>query len=238
MATYNGEKYINEQLDSIIVQMKSGDEIIISDDGSSDRTVEIINKYISKYSFIKLIKGPQKGFVKNFENAIRHCSNDIVLLCDQDDIWCDNKREVILKVFNKFDVVVVQHRSDFYDESTGEIRDNAGFRNGLYKWIPEGEWHGVVKNIFLSSYIGCMMAVRRDFLTGILPFPDNCLAHDQWIGLCAEKKHKTIFIREKLITRRIHGNNATTVMNLGEKIKFRMMMWRVFYKYWRSKKRV
>ena len=101
MATYNGEKYIKDQLDSILVQLGKDDEIIISDDKSTDQTTEIIKKYIKEDSRIKLLEGPQKGFVKNFENALLNCSNEIIFLCDQDDIWLENKKEKVLEKKNE-----------------------------------------------------------------------------------------------------------------------------------------
>ena len=93
MAAYNGELYIAQQLDSILNNIKINDEVIISDDGSSDRTREIIRDYIVKDNRIKLVDGPQKGVVKNFENALEYANGEIIFLCDQDDVWKDNKIE-------------------------------------------------------------------------------------------------------------------------------------------------
>ena len=106
MATYNGEKYIRDQLDSIICNLnEKEDEIIISDDGSCDRTLDIINEYVNCYpGMIKIVEGPHKGVVKNFEHAISIAQGEYIFLSDQDDIWENNK---VTKVMNCFDKKIV-----------------------------------------------------------------------------------------------------------------------------------
>ena len=105
MATYNGEKYIREQMDSILQQLGEGDELIISDDLSSDKTVEIIKSYKDKR--IKLyIHGDNHGFVRNFENALVHADGDIIFLSDQDDIWMPDKVKVTIAALANCDFTV------------------------------------------------------------------------------------------------------------------------------------
>ena len=91
VAAFNGEKYIEEQILSVLRNLDSQDEIIISDDGSSDRTRRIVDDLAEKDRRIRIIDGPRKGLIKNFENAIVHSKGDIIFLCDQDDIWMNNK---------------------------------------------------------------------------------------------------------------------------------------------------
>ena len=91
VAAFNGEKYIEEQILSVLRNLDSQDEIIISDDGSSDRTRRIVDDLAEKDRRIRIIDGPRKGLIKNFENAIVHSKGDIIFLCDQDDVWKDNK---------------------------------------------------------------------------------------------------------------------------------------------------
>ena len=97
MASYNGEKYIKEQLESILKQLKDTDEVIISLDPSTDATEQVIASLKDKR--IQVISGPGKGVKKNFENAIIHCKNDIIFLSDQDDIWLDGKQNADSNIF-------------------------------------------------------------------------------------------------------------------------------------------
>ena len=103
IATYNGEKYIKEQLTSILSQIDIDDEVIISDDGSTDKTIEIINDIND--SRIKLIKGGFRNFTFNFENAIRQAQGEYIFLADQDDVWLPNKYSTTLKTLQLYDLV-------------------------------------------------------------------------------------------------------------------------------------
>ena len=102
MCTYNGEKYIEEQLNSILHQTKKIDEIIICDDGSKDKTLEICNKILesSNVEYILKLNKNNLGFAKNFYQAIKLCSGDIIFFCDQDDIWKENKVDLMCQVFD------------------------------------------------------------------------------------------------------------------------------------------
>ena len=87
MAYYNGAKYIDEQIRSILANMEDADELIISVDDASDGSETILQNWAQNDPRIRIIKGPGKGVVKNFENAIKHCRGDIIFLSDQDDVW-------------------------------------------------------------------------------------------------------------------------------------------------------
>ena len=115
MATYNGEKYIKEQIDSILKNMNDCDELIISDDGSTDNTIKLINEYQDKR--IKLINGPRKGVKQNFANAIENATGKYIFLSDQDDIWMENKMRLVLEEFEKNNVTVVIHDAEVIDEN-------------------------------------------------------------------------------------------------------------------------
>lgn len=201
MATYNGEKYIKEQLDSILEQLSSDDELIISDDGSTDKTLDIINSYSSP--LIKIYKGPRKGVIKNFENAIEKCSNEIIFLSDQDDIWQPNKVEEITTYFNNNkDCILIVHDNVMINENKKVI--NESFFN--FRKVKNGLFSNIIKN----SFIGCCMAFRSELKNKILPIPASMPMHDQWIGLIAILNGRVDFINKKLILYRRHESNTSS----------------------------
>ena len=126
MATYNGEKYIKEQLDSILKQLNNNDEIIISDDGSTDNTINIINSYNDKR--IRIIEGPHKSVKQNFANAISNCKGKYIFLSDQDDIWLDYKVDTVLKVFETTNCTCVVHDAQVFDSNTNEVIMDSFFK--------------------------------------------------------------------------------------------------------------
>lgn len=218
MATYNGEKYIEKQVDSILQQISIRDELIISDDGSKDDTLEILVSLNDSRIKIFNNKGLH-GVVPNFENAIRHAAGDYIFLCDQDDIWISNKIDICMKALCNCNLVI--HNSLLMD-GVGNVSDIDFF--SLRK-STAGYW----KNLYKNSFIGCCMAFRREILDYVLPFPKQILWHDMWIGLMMEKKGKTKFIDDKLLYYRRHGNNASATAEKSSfsfpfQIKYRLQM--------------
>lgn len=218
MATYNGEKYIEEQVESICSQLTPYDELIISDDGSTDSTKQIIKALSDKYGFIKLIDGPQMGIVANFSNALEKCKNEIIFLSDQDDIWCDGKVDSIKKIFqdNPHKYLVLHNASLLEGEKE-------------YAQLIKSYSKGVIRNIIKSSYWGCCMAFKKELIEDYIPF-DRCLiAHDQIIGLISENVKGTVFLNNILIKHRVHGTNKTKKLPLINKILFRIRLMRNYY---------
>lgn len=202
MATYNGERFIAEQLDTILAQISEHDELIVSDDGSSDKTQDIINSYKQKYNNIVLLQGPKKGVIKNFENAIKHARGNYIFLCDQDDIWVKNKVNIVLDCFKKTNAYVVLHDARIVDGNGNCVEESFYSHRGSKK--------GLLKNLWKNSYLGCCMAFDRKLLSDILPIPDKIEMHDWWIGMLGETKHKSVIIPYKLIDYRRHGNNVSS----------------------------
>lgn len=214
MAAYNGSRYIKEQIDSILPQLCDDDELVISLDPSDDETEKIIYGFNDKR--IKLVMGKGLGLKKNFENAIENCVNDIIFLCDQDDVWLNDKVEKVKREFATKQTVLVMHNAQITDAElnvTGEsffaVRDTKV---------------GIAKNIIKNSYIGCCMAFKRELLQFILPFPENIPMHDQWIGLTAERHGGVALINEPLILYRRHGDNVSSDSHAGiaQMIKWRL----------------
>ncbi len=200
MATYNGEKHIEEQLKTILNQLGSEDEMIVSDDGSTDKTLEIVRSFKDKR--IKVFDGPKNGVKQNFGNAISKCSGKYIFLADQDDIWLDNKVAVVLETFRKERCTCVVHDAEVFDSKTGKTLYKSFFR-----W--RGSRKGIWKNIWKNSYIGCCMAFTSDMKKRFLPIPDDVEMHDQWIGIICEKFGKSVFLPEVLLRYRRHDGNQT-----------------------------
>ncbi len=217
LASYNGENYIEEQIMSIIRQFKEGDELIISDDGSTDRTVEIVKELQKSYPMISFYPGPKMGFSCNFGNAAIHAKCDVVMYSDQDDIWREDKLEHICQEFQRNkECTTVLHTMSTFDEDIE--RDTNLF--------PISHRKGFIGNFIKSSYWGCCIAVKREFLQGFLPFRDYCVGHDQLTGLMSEKFGKVIFCDEKLIYHRVHGDNTSLHRkSIPEMIKFRYKLY-------------
>jgi len=238
ITTYNGEKYIKAQLDSIIPQISAEDEIIISDDGSTDKTLQIIenigDKRIKVFHHKNDNTFPDFSFykiTKNFENALQNAIGDIIFLSDQDDIWLPNKVNTVkLKIKDNW---LLLHDCVIINENKGVIENSYFYKNNSKS--------GLINNIINSSYLGCCMTLKRELLAISLPFPENPVPHDVWIGLIAESKKKVIFIEDKLVLYRRHENNMSTSgeqsgFSLKMKLTYRYILVKEFLKkYWNFK---
>ena len=170
MATYNGEKYLKEQLDSILKQIQSSDELIVSDDGSSDLTRTIVQEYQNQYKNIHLVNGPKCGVQKNFENALKHAKGDILFLSDQDDIWVEGKVDRVLKEFENKNTLCVVHDAEIVDGNLNRVQDS------FFK-LKNGK-PGLLHNLYKNAFIGCCMAFRKSVFEKSYPFPDHIEMHD------------------------------------------------------------
>ena len=216
IATYNGERFIQEQIDSILRQLSSDDEIIVSDDGSTDNTIAIINSVSDRR--IKVIDGPRKHSpTLNFECALNASKGDYIFLSDQDDVWQLHKLEVCMKWLQRYDCVV----------SDAEVTDNS--LNPLYPSlyaIMQVKQGRIYNTIWKNGYTGCCMAFRRNVLESSLPFPKDIPMHDIWIGNVAAYKYNVKFIPDTLIYFRRHEdtiscNGKGSKYSIWQQMKFR-----------------
>jgi glycosyltransferase involved in cell wall biosynthesis len=204
--TYNGEKHIHRQISSILAQLSDDDEIIISDDSSSDSTLEIIRSFNDKRITV-LENNTFRSPIFNAENALKYAKGSCIFLADQDDIWEENKVKISLKYLQEYDLVLSDCR--IVDENENEIADSFFRINHSKK--------GFLNNLIRNSYVGCCMAFRKELLDYCLPFPENISMHDVWLGLNADLTGKVAFIDDKLIRYRRHGGNFSVS---GEKSPF------------------
>lgn len=225
MATYNGEKYIKEQIDSILSQIETDDELIVSDDGSSDETLNIISAYNdSRIKVFKHKKNRQLEKKKysrsfylatdNFQNSLLHAKGDYIFLSDQDDIWDKDKVTEILPFLDKYDCVTTGFR--IIDEK-GNVKDCLPQQKPPFS-------SNVIINLVRLPFLGCCLAFKKSALNYLLPFPKNLVCHDLWIGcLCARKK-SMFMIDKPLHNYRCHGKNVSpmTTKKTNNPIAFRI----------------
>ena len=209
MVSYQGANYIKEQLVSILVGLGAEDEVVISDDGSTDGTREIIQEYQSTDKRIRLLDGPKQGVKANVENALRACEGQYIFLADQDDIWMPEKVERVMAALAKENIELVVHDAVVMDGNCQKVI-LASF------YSLKGSGAGVLKNIWRNTYIGCCMAFKRELLDEVLPIPTYIEMHDQWIGVINDKLGRgTCFLPDKLLKYRRHGNNASGMTHYG-----------------------
>jgi glycosyltransferase involved in cell wall biosynthesis len=220
MATFNGGKFIREQLESILSQLPPDAEIIIADDGSTDDTLLVVDSL--NESRIRVLPAERHlGVIYNFERALRASKGEIVFLADQDDVWLPGKVEKVLAALNEADLVM----HDAFLLGLSDAFESAWGRNGKLSDIRTYR-SGVVANWWKNSFTGCCMAFRRNVLDKALPFPKNLPMHDQWLGLVAEKYFKVSYVNEPLVEYRQHSSNATHIekspAGVLQKIKWRV----------------
>lgn len=207
--TYQGECFLQEQMNSILKQLGPRDEVVVSDDGSTDRTLEILRECQKKDPCIRLLQGPRQGIKKNMEYALKSCRGDYIFLADQDDIWAEDKVSRVMEIFEKEQADLVIHDADVFAEDVERPLMESFFQF-------RGAKAGIVKNMVKNSYIGCCMAFRRQLLEKALPIPEDIEMHDQWLGILNDFYFKKSFFYEKpLLHYRRHGENNSEMTHYG-----------------------
>lgn len=202
MATHNGARYIGEQINSILTQLGTADEVIISDDQSTDGLPKILKSYPD--SRIKLL--PTRRFSnpsRNFEYALGKCIGDRIFISDQDDVWLPEKVRVQNAALDRADLVMSDCR--LTDEDLNVTIPS------FFQFNRSGR--GLFRNLIRNSYMGCCMAFRRCVLEKSLPFPETIPMYDQWIGLVAEKYFRVEFMPQVLVDHRVHLKNFSSTGN-------------------------
>jgi len=222
LAAYRGEKHIARQIASILPQLEPGDELLISDDSpvNDNATYEAIKKALPCdddpfYDDINVeySMGPQQGVINNVESLLEDARGDILVLCDQDDVWLPGKLEKTRELLNVAKPALLAHSAILTDEALNETGGRQYAKPGL------------LRNLVKNSYTGCCMAFTRALLPHILPFPENIPMHDQWIGLRAEKFGQVHVVDEPYILHRRHGDTQTGQgSTLKQKLQWRWSM--------------
>jgi glycosyltransferase involved in cell wall biosynthesis len=215
MAAYNGEKYINRQVESILSQLDPVDELVISVDPSSDNTKQIVLDFAASDSRVHVFDGPGQGVIRNFEHALEKAAGEVVFLADQDDVWHPMKLHACLTALEDKRVAAVVHDAVVVDGDMNELK-RSFFEGGFYS--------GVWRNVLRNRYIGCCMAIRRNVLRTALPFPPKIPMHDQWLGIVAKRMGKVVFVEKTLVFYRRHRQTVTGRESAGTITRIR---WRI-----------
>lgn len=212
MTTYNGEKYLREQLDSLYSQTLLPDEIVVIDDCSTDSTTKILEEYHINKGLIYIINEVNLGVNKNFEKAIKICQGEYIAICDQDDIWLPNKIE---KSINKLKELEKNNLPSLVTSNRIDI-DKRG--NIIYRPKQKDDSDEYYASLFNHLMQGCTIFMNRKLLDYILPLPDKKeIMYDVFIGLTASMVGNKYNIDEPLMYYRRHENNVTG--RIGKRIK-------------------
>lgn len=214
LATHNGQAHLEKQLQSLLQQTHPPKEIIISDDGSTDGTCELLEQYRRSHRIIKVIHSKGQSINENFQNALSICRGEYIAFCDQDDIW---EKDKLAHLFSQFSpkILLVYGKSILIDADDRQLpcaaEDYLGFRYYRSGHLPFFFY-------FSNCISGHAMMVRKDLVERALPFPANCM-YDQWLALTASVKSEIIHVPEAVTYHRIHSLNAINnqEMNRDEK---------------------
>lgn len=203
MSTYNGEKYVRDQLDSILNQTYKNIDIVVRDDGSKDGTVNIIKEYQKNHQNIKLVAGKNLGFIKSFFELLKITDSDYYAYADQDDIWVENKIELAVDLLDKLDDSkpnMAFGNSDYYDENMnfmaeGEKNRKFAFRTALFECVTQGMTMTINKK-------------TRDYI--VENPPKNCFFHDWWTYLICIGLGNVAYSNVTTVKYRRMKSNATS----------------------------
>lgn len=217
MATYDGQKYIKKQLESIKAQTTKIDEVIIIDDCSNDDTVEIVNDFIQNNQLTGWILEENKnnlGYIENFKKGMIQATGDIIFLCDQDDIWKSNKVEIMTNILecnkNMYSLASSFELINQNDEKFNIKEQKNKSNNNLINFIIKSKLTKIdLKYLLRCNFSqGCTMAIRKNLVNEYLSVFNKSIPHDWALNLIAASHHGCYYLDEKLIEYRIHNDNT------------------------------
>lgn len=221
MSTYNGEKYIYQQLESIFNQTRQPDEVIICDDCSTDNTVAIINQYIKDnklgYKCKLYINESNLGYINNFKKSMSLTTGNYIFLADQDDIYYENKYEVMCNYLNNKNVLVVNANYEMIDENSNMIKGIRFRATNRSNRINKMSFESFLYN---SNYPGFSMGIKRELLEEFLKLDfTDCYGHDILLNLLAIHLDGAYEINNILSKYRLHSNNTSGCGNISKTIE-------------------
>jgi glycosyltransferase involved in cell wall biosynthesis len=211
MCTFNGARYLSEQLSSIASQTTPPDELIVCDDGSVDDTIRILSTFATQVPFdVRVFENEARlGPVKNFEKAISLCRGEIIALCDQDDVWKPHKLATLLEAFrNDPEAVYAFSDAEMVDEGGGPLGSTLWDAVGLRKNLPAFSGPGQLEMLLRKSLVtGAAMAFRSSFREVVLPIPLDWM-HDGWIATLGSALSRGVAVSDTLLLYRRHAGQA------------------------------
>jgi glycosyltransferase involved in cell wall biosynthesis len=200
MATYNGEQFIQKQLDSLVQQTYPNLEIIISDDQSTDRTVTILQEYVNQYSNIQMFTSNQNiGYIKNFEKAFGKATGKFIAPCDQDDVWMPTKLSELYK--HKGDAKIIYCDSSLINEHGQDLQLKHSERRN------SSDFNTCLNYLIGGSVPGHAMLIDGTIVKSSIPFP-SFIPHDYWLGYKSTLTGTIKFYDACLVQYRQHDYNV------------------------------
>ena len=214
MCTYNGSRFLGEQLQSIAAQERLPDEVVICDDRSSDRSAEIVATFSERVLFpVRFFVNQETlGSTKNFEKAISLCQGDIVALSDQDDVWCSHKLARVEQMFLTSDAVAMFSDAELIDDESTLLNSRLW---ASFSFVPAEQkrfstGHGIDVLIKHPVVTGAAMAFRRKFFEVLAPIPQSDI-HDRWISFLLAACGEFSLVSEPLMQYRRHHNQQVGI---------------------------
>ena len=220
MITYNGLVFLPAQVTSILDQLSDQDELVISDDGSTDGTWAFLSDLAQRDPRVRLLRNQGRpGIIGNFDHALQHCRGAIIFLSDQDDLWYPGKVARLSQVLS-------DPPRPWLVQSDAKLIDDKGQVTAPSFFALRHSRPGFWTNFWRNTYQGCTLAFRRELLSVALPLPERLPMHDMWLGLLAELSGQVRFIPDRLTGYRRHGDNqsALTPRSPGQILAWRIQL--------------
>lgn len=217
LASHNGQAFLKRQILSILPQLGPQDELLVGDDDSSDGSIGLLKSIADPR--LKILPGRFGGPIGNFGFLLSQARGEWIVLSDQDDEWLPGRIDALSEVPDEAMVVLCD----------AEVVDQSGGLLAASLLEAHRARHGVLANLYHNCYTGCCMALRRDFLRHCHPFPEGIGMHDWWIGLRAEQRRCTHWIRHPLVRHFRHDANASSGfgrsrLGFGRKLRMRLRL--------------
>ncbi|MFE8884912.1 glycosyltransferase [Pseudarthrobacter enclensis] len=225
MATYNGQEYVTEQIESILAQLSPEDELVIVDDASKDSTLDVVRR-IADPRIVLLPNARNKGYVASFERAITASRGEYIMLSDQDDVWLEGRVTSLVNALQTKDFAASNFTvfggpaNRYHKIQLKESDSNRWAANLVMTWIG------------IRPYYGCTMAFTSRAKNMILPFPTFLTeTHDQWIAIVGNRNRSMVHLAAPTVARRLHDDNTTPKSRrpVAVILRARIMLLRAFF---------